>query len=256
MLTIQAVPEVLEHAYKAYKKLSKEIFEGIGKKNPPEKLPANTNVLAHVKSADMVYVIEGYFKLNHKEKTVRLYSDSDFITSSYNFDNMTLTNEFASTVSIFDRAILLKKLRKNEHLFERWVALQELDSRIALSLVSANMPQQMKVSFKSRQYKAGEVIVKEGDSPTELYEMISGSGYVSLAGKEVGKISHGEIFGEVSFLTQRPRTATVMASNDCLVRVVDEKNFSKLLATNSHLILTIAKTLAKRVVETNERLLT
>ena len=70
---------------------------------------------------------------------------------------------------------------------------------------------------KYHKYKAGEIIVKEGEPGEDLFLLVSGDVQVvsRAAGVsvELGRLSRGAIFGEVGFLTRKPRTAMILALN-------------------------------------------
>lgn len=63
--------------------------------------------------------------------------------------------------------------------------------------------------------KDGEVIIKEGDMDNDVYLLVDGSVAVVKAGKEIAELRHGELFGEIAYLAERKRTATVLAKGDC-----------------------------------------
>lgn len=72
---------------------------------------------------------------------------------------------------------------------------------------------------QSKKFKAGEVIIREGEDNRDLYILSDGILEVSLknASKKkiiVSEISSPEILGEISFLNGTPRTATVSAKTD------------------------------------------
>ena len=62
----------------------------------------------------------------------------------------------------------------------------------------------------------GEVVLEEGDSGDSVYLIKSGSAKVisHLLGKEIelATLTAGDIFGEIAFLTGRPRTSSVIAT--------------------------------------------
>lgn len=64
-------------------------------------------------------------------------------------------------------------------------------------------------------FNKGEIVIEEGDSGDSIYLIKSGRAKVSthVLGKviELAILERGDIFGEVAFLTGRPRTATVTA---------------------------------------------
>ncbi|MDQ7787711.1 MAG: cyclic nucleotide-binding domain-containing protein [Thermodesulfovibrionales bacterium] len=75
-------------------------------------------------------------------------------------------------------------------------------------------------------YPAGQTIIEEGDSGDSIYIIQSGQAKVvtHIIGKEIelAILSPGDVFGEVAFLTGRPRTASVIALYDVEVREIDK----------------------------------
>ncbi|MCG2720823.1 MAG: cyclic nucleotide-binding domain-containing protein [Thermodesulfovibrionales bacterium] len=75
-------------------------------------------------------------------------------------------------------------------------------------------------------YPAGQTIIEEGDSGDSIYIIQSGQARVvtHILGKEIelAILSPGDVFGEVAFLTGRPRTASVIALYDVEVREIDK----------------------------------
>ncbi|TAL29113.1 MAG: cyclic nucleotide-binding domain-containing protein [Nitrospirae bacterium] len=69
--------------------------------------------------------------------------------------------------------------------------------------------------IKPQLFSAGQKIVEEGDSGDSIFLIKSGRASVvaHILGKEIelAMLSDGDVFGEVAFLTGRPRTASVIA---------------------------------------------
>ena len=76
----------------------------------------------------------------------------------------------------------------------------------------------MNLFEQSKKYKAGEVIIHEGEENRDLYILSEGILEVSVKDKSqkivVSEIASPEILGEISFLNGSPRTATVSAKTD------------------------------------------
>lgn len=66
--------------------------------------------------------------------------------------------------------------------------------------------------------KAGQAIVSEGDAGDDMFVIMTGTVKVVTglpkAPVELAQLKRGAFFGEVSVLTGRPRTATVLAIDD------------------------------------------
>lgn len=75
---------------------------------------------------------------------------------------------------------------------------------------------------KIRKYKAGECIVREGQSDTWLYFLMYGRIRITKAGKEVTLLSRkGEIFGEMGAAHSSRRSASAYADTDAVCLATD-----------------------------------
>jgi len=107
-----------------------------------------------------------------------------------------------------------------------------------------------------RAYPKHAVIVTESDETDSLYVMLSGKArvYVSDAkGREVvlNQMGPGEYFGEVT-LDGGPRSASVMALEECRCAVIRRAELSVLIEKNPGFALHLVRKLAHRVRELTE----
>jgi CRP-like cAMP-binding protein len=65
-----------------------------------------------------------------------------------------------------------------------------------------------------RDYEKGEVIVSEGDKETSFFILAKGGVDVLKKDKVIGTMKQGDCFGEIAFITKRPRGATIVARTD------------------------------------------
>lgn len=111
--------------------------------------------------------------------------------------------------------------------------------------------------FPRQVVKAGEIIVKEGDSGDAAYIVAEGECEVQ---KRVGGgvatvkvLGPGEVFGEMAILTAGPRTATVVAKTDTTVLVLTAQALEDELAAVKPWMATLLRTLAKRFRDTDQK---
>ncbi|KAF0144359.1 MAG: cyclic nucleotide-binding domain-containing protein [Nitrospirae bacterium] len=91
------------------------------------------------------------------------------------------------------------------------------------------------IRIKSQLFSPGQRIIEEGDSGDSIFLIKSGNASVvtHILGKEIelATLSVGDVFGEVAFLTGRPRTASVIAIDKLELiefdRVILEEMFEK-----------------------------
>ena len=72
----------------------------------------------------------------------------------------------------------------------------------------------MKIVMLGREqaFRAGAVIVKQGDTGGGLFVIFEGEAVVTIGGNERARLGPGDYFGEISLLDDEPRSATVTAT--------------------------------------------
>ena len=108
----------------------------------------------------------------------------------------------------------------------------------------------------TRAFAKNAIIVSEGDETDSLYVLLSGRVKVFLSdaqGKEVtlNQLSPGEYFGEIT-LDGGPRSASVMAAEDCRCAVVKRNELLSLVEKEPQFALHMVRKLASRVRDLTE----
>jgi len=102
-----------------------------------------------------------------------------------------------------------------------------------------------------REYKAGEVIFREGDPATELFIVKSGTVEIRLGNRLVGTLPESSIFGEMALIDPGPRSATAVAATDAAIVPVGEKQFLFLVSRTPHFALNVMRVLVRRLRTSN-----
>jgi CRP/FNR family cyclic AMP-dependent transcriptional regulator len=106
-------------------------------------------------------------------------------------------------------------------------------------LVGANAP--------LREFKAGEVIFKEGDAAAEFFVIQRGKVDIRLGNRLLGTLGDHDIFGEMALIEAAPRSATAIAATDVKLVPVGEKQFLFLVSRTPYFALKVMRVLAKRL---------
>jgi CRP-like cAMP-binding protein len=95
------------------------------------------------------------------------------------------------------------------------------------------------------------VVVRQGTAGGTAYLIGRGVARVSLGPEdlEVARLQVGEIFGEMSWLTGDPRSATVTAVEDTLVFELDESVLRDLATASEGVLDTLADAVSRRRLE-------
>jgi CRP-like cAMP-binding protein len=105
-----------------------------------------------------------------------------------------------------------------------------------------------------KEFAEGRVLVKEGEIGKEFYILLSGSVVVFKNGKKIAEISaKGSTIGELSGILSTPRTATVMAQEDCTVEEITA-DMDSLIKENPELLKKMLYFMAERLSATTSKL--
>ncbi len=109
-------------------------------------------------------------------------------------------------------------------------------------------------SSRTRVFHHGEVIVRAGDSSTELYVLASGECVVTNAqGRELARLGPGDFFGEMALLTGEPRSATVSAVTPCTLHVLQAETFRTVIARYPEKLEQVSQVVAERQAEIEQQ---
>jgi CRP-like cAMP-binding protein len=100
----------------------------------------------------------------------------------------------------------------------------------------------------------GDIVLREEDPSDFLYYISSGQYSVFHNRKQVGSLSPQDIFmGEMSFLLNQKRSATIRADSDGKLIFLSRKAFVSVIRQYPHYGIFLSKLLAKRLVRSNDR---
>jgi membrane protein len=112
--------------------------------------------------------------------------------------------------------------------------------------------QRLKRKF-GRDYKAGDVIFKEGEKGAEMFYVLSGSVGLIKNDRALKVMQKGEYFGEMALLIGTPRTTSALAEEDnTSLAIIGPENFETLLREEPKIAMSFLKELAHRLKATNE----
>lgn len=110
-----------------------------------------------------------------------------------------------------------------------------------------------------KQYNPGEIIFKENEDGETAYIIERGIVAVikQMEGQDVhlAHLESGDIFGEMSLIDERPRSATIKAVEETVVREIPRNEFSQSLQKDPQAALSLLKVLFERLREANVTIL-
>jgi CRP-like cAMP-binding protein len=97
-----------------------------------------------------------------------------------------------------------------------------------------------------------EVLFHEGDPGDALYVIVEGEVAVQAEGPprvEMARLGPGSFIGEVALMTDQPRSATVMATEDAELLRIDRKTLSMVLASHGEVLAAVLRFVRDRLVD-------
>ncbi|WP_127023652.1 cyclic nucleotide-binding domain-containing protein [Rheinheimera mangrovi] len=113
---------------------------------------------------------------------------------------------------------------------------------------------QMPKAFES--YSQGQALIKEGGYEPFFYIILSGQALVYHRQHQIGQLMPSQFVGEVGFICNEPRSATVIAETDMVLMKIDSDSFLRLPdRVQSAIKDKIIFGLTQRVAQLSERLI-
>ena len=106
----------------------------------------------------------------------------------------------------------------------------------------------MEESLKQK-FLPDEYIFKQGEKGNKAYLLLDGRVAIEVNGKKVSEISEMEIFGEMSLILNKTRTASVKVLKPSIVLPIDEKILGDLLDKSPPIVKSMVKQLSYRLAQ-------
>ena len=99
---------------------------------------------------------------------------------------------------------------------------------------------------KKKDFKLGETVFRDSEDGNSLYLIKKGEVKACKTAPDgelftLTLMKDGDIFGEMSFLDGRPRSATIVAISDLETYVLEKKDFDTLVESNPRMVFKLLK---------------
>jgi len=101
-------------------------------------------------------------------------------------------------------------------------------------------------------FEPGDFVFREGEESTNLYYILTGEFKVLVKGKIVGSLSSADMFmGEMSFLLNNRRSASVIAASSAQLLKISKKSFIGIIKKYPNYMILLSRLLAMRLSRVN-----
>jgi CRP-like cAMP-binding protein len=134
----------------------------------------------------------------------------------------------------------------------------------ALRGLTAQQVEQLAQASVGHKVAAGHALVNEGDRPSGLMLLLQGRVEIFKHGPDgqrqsLANLEAPTLLGEMSLITDRPASATVMAVAECEFQLLTKAQFQRLIAADNiaayKLVVIIAGVLAERLARLDRKVL-
>ncbi len=112
--------------------------------------------------------------------------------------------------------------------------------------------QVLSVNCREREYPAGAVLLRQGETGVGLFIITTGMVHITQTTpdggtRDLGDFGRGAVLGEMSLLDDMPRTATVIATEDTRALVIPVWDFRAALREAPEVSIKLLSALSQRV---------
>lgn len=155
----------------------------------------------------------------------------------------------------FDVAELLNAIRAVPENLTIWSEALALHGSAYLSLAMSFLPPEKEYRPSILAFQSGTAIIEQGSLGSDVYSLLEGSAKVIINGLTVGTIEKDNIFGVFAALTGKPRSASIVAQENCLAMKLDKDKFLDLIRNKPHAIEKLVREMVHVIEDLNEKVI-
>lgn len=103
-------------------------------------------------------------------------------------------------------------------------------------------------------FPSGQLIFEKGSQGDSMYVIADGSVRIHDGGQTLANLPQGAFFGELSILDGETRSASATAESDCLLLVIRQASFHRILSKQFDVTESLLKILVRRIREQSTQL--
>jgi CRP-like cAMP-binding protein len=120
--------------------------------------------------------------------------------------------------------------------------------------LSQRQLKQLAKDFHERKVKPGTELIRQGEmSGIDCFVIAEGEAAVKVDGNEVARMGPGDYFGELALVSERVRTASVVALTPMRCHTIQFWNFRKFAKTNPDVTWKLLQHVTDLLIEERER---
>lgn len=256
MHTDHKVPAEFAIADQSSKTLVSQLIENITPLRKDITMPACESWFSSSSRRGNIYILkDGMLACRRNGKLLFFYNDGDLVGLETLFHpiEVNLSTDFAVVVDEYSLETFMEKINNTPKLAKLWNDYCMQQFRLYTILISIFVNDQEGYVPEVRFFTPGEVISEQGTITPEVYTLMEGRADILKNGQQVGRVQADEVFGTIAGLTSSPRSASVVASTDCMVVVIPREHFKYLIHSKPDTVLKLVEDMADALNSVNTR---
>lgn len=205
-------------------------------------------------------ILQGEVQIYQLDKPIRILSDRDVFGLENYYRGIPYTTTAKATktsrVAAYEAELIDEIAYAKPALAAMVMRSAFLQLEQTTSIAEANIPYSETINLDLKEYDDGQIIIEEGTSGIEIYKLFQTEGGLEVLkkGVRIGVITKtGEYFGEMSFILNEPRSATIRSMGKSIVEVIPVQGggLERILNDNPEIANKIITTLAERLKQAN-----
>lgn len=204
----------------------------------------------------LILVKDGCLRVERAGRAILFLEAGELVGWGSHFSSeLSVVADCDVTVERYTRAQFTAAVQASSSLRELWGRYVECQLKLYASLVGISGSEDTSAPIPERRhFHAGEPIIIQGTSPSEVYTMLNGQADVFVENTKVGAVRTGEIFGAMAATTNMTRSASVIAKGPCIVAVIPKEHFLSLIKTRPTTVLKLIEDMSRIIVSQNEKI--
>jgi CRP-like cAMP-binding protein len=205
-------------------------------------------------------ILQGEVQIYQLDKPIRILSDHDVFGLENHYRGIPYSTTAKalspSRVAAYESEAIEDIVYSKPGLVSMVLRSAYLQLEQTTSVAESNIPYSETINLDVQEFADGETIIEEGTSGTEIYKLYQAEQGLEVLkkGLRIGMITKpGEYFGEMSFILNEPRSATIRSAGRSLVEVipVQDGGLEKIISENPEMANKIISSLAQRLKQAN-----
>ena len=216
----------------------------------------NRDVFANHPLTHLLKIEHGQVHYRVRGKLVTIFEEGDLIgvPRSLNLNEGVFSCTEPTGLLPYDRDELLAHVNGDLKLQKNWAYYLVCTQAFYQQALAQEIRAEFQPQAGFLNFRAGEVIITQGDEADKVYTMLEGSADAVCDGVKVGEINANEIFGALAVFTRQTRIASVVATSDCTVLAVRKEEFVDLIDHQPQICLGLIEEMAAKINQLNNQL--